>query len=86
MPVRVGLSPTSSRVTSEPGRAAAAVAQNAADDRSPGTVSPAARRRCPPRSVTPPSTRPSSTPNIGRASSVWFRVAAVSLTVVSPAA
>ena len=49
--VRVGFSPTSSIVTREPGSAAAATIQNAADEKSPGTGSdcpvPAAGRRRP---------------------------------------
>ena len=37
-PVRVGLSPTSDKVTREPGTIAAAASRNAADEMSPGSV------------------------------------------------
>ena len=47
-PVRDGFSPTSSISTREPGCAAAATIQNAADEKSPGTVSCCAVSDCPP--------------------------------------
>ena len=84
--MRVGLSPTSSSVTSECGNAAAAAAQNAADEASPGTLRLAPRSRCPPHTVIAPSSRSSSMLNTGNARSVWSRVACRSLTVVSPVA
>ena len=48
MPVREGFSPTPSMVTSDPGRAAAATAGNAADEMSPGTTASRPDSVCPP--------------------------------------
>ena len=73
--VRVGLSPTSSISTREPGSAAAATSQNAADEKSPGTVSVRARSRWPPATDTVSPSTATRPPNAGSARSVWSRVA-----------
>ena len=52
MPVRVGFRPTSSIVTSDPGSAAAATIQNAADEISPGTCTIAAGQPLAPLTAT----------------------------------
>jgi hypothetical protein len=84
--VRVGLSPTSRMVTSEPGSAAAATRKNAADDRSPGTRRRQAVSRWPPSTLTAWPRQVTAAPKAPSARSVWSRVAARSTTVDVPAA
>ena len=86
--VRVGLRPTSCRVSADPGRPAAATPRNAEAEGSPGT-----RSASPPRSAAPPVTvsrpgalRSTSTPKAASARSVWSRVGSGSTTVVVPEA
>ncbi len=68
--VRVGFTPTPSIVTAAPGIAAAAAAQNAAEDRSPGTAMSAAASERRPRTVILPAAPDTSAPKAARARSV----------------
>jgi len=74
--------------TRDPGMAAAAAAQTAAEEGSPGTRrrDAAAVTRCPPGTRTRSPSTSHVKPNNGNARSVWSRVAAVSTTVVVPEA
>ena len=77
--MRVGFSPTSAISTSDPGSDAAAAAQNATAEQSPGTRRVAPVRRCPPMRLTPRSSCWTSMPNAESARSVWSLVAVGSL-------
>ncbi len=84
--VRLGLRPTSSISTRDPGRAAAATIQKAADEKSPGTTSSWPASCCGPSTDTrlPSSSTRTEPPNAASACSVWSRVWAGSTTVVVP--
>ena len=84
--VRVGFSPTPSMATSESGTAAAAAAQKAAAEGSPGTARARGPSGEPPTTATAPSSWFTGTPNAASARSVWSRVGAFSRTRVVPAA
>lgn len=68
--VRVGFTLTSSMTTAAPGMPAAAAAQKAADDGSPGTVMSAAVSARRPRSESRPRSTAMSAPNAASARSV----------------
>ena len=68
--VLVGFTLTPSRTTAAPGIPAAAAAQNAADDASPGTVMSAAVSARPPRTSTRPGPTEMSAPKAAIARSV----------------
>ena len=68
--VRVGFRPTASMVTSDSGRTAAATAQKAAADGSPGTDRSSGRSREPPATATAPPARATGAPNASSARSV----------------
>ena len=85
-PVRVGLSPTSSICTRDPGSAAAATIQKAAEEKSPGTESVCPMARCPPSTEIVRAWTTTLRPKILNARSVWSRVAAGSATDVVPGA
>ena len=89
-PVRSGLSPTPSIVTSEPGTISAATSGKAAEDGSPGTTIGAAASSGWPSTVMrrpPPSLglgRDRARRNGASMRSVWSRVGCGSITVVAP--
>ena len=89
MPVRLGLRPTFSTVSSAPGVMAPATSQKAAELMSPGTTTCWPRRQAPGTTVTsvwpgPPTV--SSAPKARSMRSLWSRLWAGSITVVGPVA
>ena len=68
--MRVGFSPTSSISTREPGNAAAATIQNAADEKSPGIDNERPRSAWPPASATADPRRSTAAPKASSARSV----------------
>ena len=88
---RVGLTPTSTIVSSASGWIEPATSQKAAAETSPGTRSVTARTATPPSTVTATdpsgaSVRSTGTPLARSIRSVWSRVATNSRTVVRPSA
>ena len=82
----MGLSPTSSISTRDPGRAAAATIQNAAEEKSPGTASDCPTAPLAAGDVMAFPVALTSNPNAASARSVWSRVCAGSVTDVCPSA
>ena len=85
-PMRPGFNETPSMRTSESGRINAATTRKAALDTSPGTAMWTASRRARPRTLTDRPERSTGTPKAGSRRSVWSRLGAGSLTVVTPSA
>ena len=89
MPVRLGLSPTFSTVSSAPGVIAAATSQKAAELMSPGTSTVCPCRLEPGVTVTTVRSGPltsSCAPKARSIRSLWSRLWAGSITVVGPSA
>ena len=85
-PVRVQLTPTSEISSLEPGTSTPAVIRNAAELRSPGTVTVSMASSSVFPTVTAPSRRPMLTPARRSILSVWSRLREGSVTVVVPSA
>ena len=85
-PIRVQFTPTSRTSTRDPGTMTAAAIMNAADERSPGTVRLCASSASARARLTSAPERRTATPAPASMRSVWSRLGAGSVTVVSPSA